>query len=188
MEIRDAVEADAPMLAQFNQQLIQDEWGGGSMSLEALTERMRRRITDDEYRVVLFHDRGNDIAYALVTADDESAFIHHFYVVPEHRGDGRGRQAMEMLLRDVIPQTARITLDVLANNESGRAFWASAGFSEYSVRMERLPTVLASERGVLAAFDEARPADLETTGHASSDANPGMDRRLDEPARERVAR
>ncbi len=188
MEIRDAVEADAPMLAAFNQQLVQDEWGGGSMSLEQLTERMRRRIVDDEYRVVLFRERGNDVAYALVTADDESAFIHHFYVTPDYRGEGVGREAMEMLFREVIPPTARVTLDVLANNESGRTFWRSAGFSDYSVRMERLPTVLASERGVPAAFDEARPGDLETTGHAISDANPGMDRGLDEPARPGAAR
>jgi ribosomal protein S18 acetylase RimI-like enzyme len=157
MEIREAVEADAPMLAQFNQQLIQDEWGGGTMSLEQLESRMRRRINDDEYRAVLFHERGNDVAYALVTSDDESAFIHHFYVLPEYRSGGIGREAMEILFRDVVPPTARVTLDVLANNESGRAFWRNVGFNDYSVRMERLPTVLASETGVLAAFDEARP-------------------------------
>lgn len=188
MEIRDAVEADAPMLAEFNQQLVQDEWGGGSMSLERLAERMRRRIIDDEYRVLLFHDRGNDIAYALITADDESAFIHHFYVLPEYRGDGRGRQAMDMLLRDVIPPTARVTLDVLAGNESGRAFWRDAGFTDYSVRMERTPTVLASSRGVPAAFDEARPANLETMGHARSDADVDMDRERDTPSRPHASR
>jgi GNAT superfamily N-acetyltransferase len=170
MESRDAVDADAPMLAQFNEQLVQDEWGGGSMSLERLEERVRRRINDDEYRVLLFRERGNDVAYALVTADDESAFIHHFYVVPEYRGEGIGREALDLLFREVVPPTARVTLDVLAANESGHAFWQSAGFTDYSVRMERLPTVLASERGVLAAFDEGRPADLATRGHASGDS------------------
>ena len=170
MEIRNAVEADAPLLALINQRLVEDEWGGGSTSLERLEERARRRINDDEYRVLLFHHRGNDVAYALLTVDDESAFIQHFYVMPEHRGDGIGRQAMELLLRDVIPPTARVTLDVLASNESGRAFWKSAGFNDYSVRMERAPTVLASETGVLAAFDEGRPADLPTRGHASGDS------------------
>jgi ribosomal protein S18 acetylase RimI-like enzyme len=170
MDIRDAVEADAPMLAGINARLIEDEWGGGTMSLERLEERMRRRINDDEYRVLLFHERGNDVAYALVTADDESAFIHHFYVMPDYRGDGLGREALELLFREVIPPTARVTLDVLASNESGRAFWRAAGFNEYSVRMERAPTVLASDTGVRAAFDEARPANLPTRGHASGDS------------------
>ena len=139
MTHRRAVEADVPMLAHFNQQLIEDEWGGGGMPLDRLEERIRRWLADDDYRAVLFEEQGATVAYALVSIDEDSAYVRHFYVVQEHRGGGVGRRAIDLLLRDVVPPTARITLDVLASNRGGYQFWRSVGFTDYSIRMERLP-------------------------------------------------
>ncbi|MGZ8469519.1 MAG: GNAT family N-acetyltransferase [Gemmatirosa sp.] len=141
MEYRVAVEADAPLLADINRQLIEDEWGGGGMSQDRLEERMRRWIAEDEYRAILFQQDGATVAYALVSVDDDSAYVRHFFVLPEHRGGGVGRRAVETLFRDVIPPTHRTTLDVLASNASGHQFWRSVGFSDYAIRMERLPSV-----------------------------------------------
>jgi GNAT superfamily N-acetyltransferase len=136
---RRAVEADAPFLADINRQLIADEWGGGGMSLERLEERMRRWLADDEYRALLFEEDGTTVAYALVSIDDDSAYIRHFFVLPEHRGGGTGRRAIETLFREVIPPTVRVTLDVLASNQAGHAFWRSVGFRDHAIRMERIP-------------------------------------------------
>jgi GNAT superfamily N-acetyltransferase len=140
MEYRLAVLADAPLLADINRQLIEDEWGGGGMSLEGLEARMRRWIADDEYRALLFLRDGATAAYALVSVDEDSAYVRHFFVLPAHRGAGVGRAAIETLLREVIPPTARVTLDVLARNTAGHGFWRSVGFSDYAIRMERLPS------------------------------------------------
>ncbi len=154
MEYRLAVEADAPLLADINRQLIEDEWGGGGMSLARLEARMRRWLADDEYRAVLFLRDGATAAYALVSLDDDSAYVRHFFVLPAYRGAGVGRGAIETLFHEIVPPTARVTLDVLASNTVGHRFWRSVGFSDYAIRMERLPPegaatpvdVLADER------------------------------------------
>jgi ribosomal protein S18 acetylase RimI-like enzyme len=139
MDYRNAVESDAPLLADINRQLIEDEWGGGGMSLDRLEVRVRRWLAEGEYRALLFHENGETVAYALLTADAESAYIRHFFVMPGHRGERVGQRAMDLLCRDVIPPTARITLDVLASNRGGYQFWRSVGFTDYTIRMERLP-------------------------------------------------
>ena len=137
MDYRFAVESDAPLLADINQQLIQDEWGGGGMPLASLEARMRRWIEEDEYRAILFQEEGATVAYSLVSIDEDSAYIRHFFVLHEHRGRGIGRRAIETLLRDIIPEGLRITLDVLASNRVGHRFWLAAGFTDYAIRMER---------------------------------------------------
>jgi GNAT superfamily N-acetyltransferase len=144
MEYRMAVESDAPLLAEINRQLIEDEWGGGGMSLEALEARIRRWLDDDEYRAVIFQQDGATVAYALVSLDEDSAYVRHFYVLRPHRGGGVGRLAVETLLREIIPATHRVTLDVLASNEVGHRFWRSVGFSDYAIRMERVPPAPAA--------------------------------------------
>lgn len=139
MEFRFGVESDAPLLADINRQLIEDEWDGGGMSLERLEARMRRWLAEDDYKAVLFLEDGETVAYSLVSIEDDSAFIRHFFVLHGHRGKGVGRRAMEILLREIVPPTARITLDVLASNHGGHQFWRSVGFADYAIRMERLP-------------------------------------------------
>ena len=139
MEYRHAVDADAPLLAEINHQLIQDEWGGGGMPLEHLERRMRRWIEEGDYKAILFLEDGETVAYSLVSIDDDSAYIRHFFVLHQHRGHGVGRRALELLLRDIVPRDVRITLDVLASNTVGHAFWRSVGFADYAIRMELLP-------------------------------------------------
>lgn len=139
MEFRYGVESDAPLLADINRQLIEDEWGGGGMSLERLEERMRRWIAEDDYKAILFQENGETVAYSLISVDEDSAFIRHFFVLHEHRGRGVGRQAIDTLFGEIIPREARVTLDVLASNVGGHQFWRSVGFRDYAIRMERLP-------------------------------------------------
>jgi GNAT superfamily N-acetyltransferase len=139
MEFRYATEDDAAFLADINRQLIQDEWDGGGMSLERLESRMRRWLADEEYRAVLFLESGEVVAYSLVSLDDDSVFVRHFFVLHDHRGKGVGRRAVEILLSEILPPAARVTLDVLASNATGHAFWQSVGFRDYAIRMERLP-------------------------------------------------
>ncbi|HEX8392881.1 MAG TPA: GNAT family N-acetyltransferase [Longimicrobium sp.] len=149
MEYRNAVQADVPLLAEINRQLIEDEWEGTSMSIQRLEQRMSRWLEDGDYRAILFLENGATVAYSLVSVDeDDSAFIRHFFVLREHRGAGVGRRAMQTLLRDIIPPTARVTLDVLASNAGGHQFWKSVGFRDYAIRMERVPSAdAAAESG-----------------------------------------
>ncbi|HET7229496.1 MAG TPA: GNAT family N-acetyltransferase [Longimicrobium sp.] len=147
MEFREADENDAPFLADINRQLIEDEWDGGGMSLERLERRMRRWITEGDYRAILFQEGGQTVAYSLVSVDEdgESAYIRHFFVLHAKRAGGVGRRAIELLFREIIPPTARVTLDVLASNHGGHRFWRSVGFSDYAIRMERHPAATAAD-------------------------------------------
>ena len=140
MDYRIAIDADAPLLAEINQQLIADEWGGGGMELEHLESRMRRWIEEGEYRAIIFLEEATTVAYALVSIDEDSAYIRHFFVLHSQRSRGVGRRAIALLLDEIIPPEIRITLDVLASNRVGHAFWQSVGFGDYAIRMERLPT------------------------------------------------
>ena len=47
----------------------------------------------------------------------------------------------------IIPPHVRVTLDVLASNRAGHRFWRSVGFTDYAVRMERVPAAAAAEPG-----------------------------------------
>ena len=100
---------------------------------------MRRWLAEGDYKAVLFLEDGETVAYSLVSIEDDSAFIRHFFVLHAHRGKGVGSRAMEILLREIVPPAARITLDVLASNQGGHQFWRSVGFTDYAIRMERLP-------------------------------------------------
>ena len=90
MDYRIAVDSDAPLLADINRQLIEDEWGGGGMPLEHLESRMRRWIEEGDYTAIVFLEEGRTVAYSLVSMDDDSAYIRHFFVLHEHRGRGAG--------------------------------------------------------------------------------------------------
>jgi GNAT superfamily N-acetyltransferase len=142
VEYRYAVQDDAPFLAEINRQLIEDEWDGGGMSLDRLEARMRRWLADDDYKAILFLEEGATVAYTLISVDEDSAYIRHFFVLKEHRGRGVGRRAIQFLFREIVPDTMRVTLDVLASNGTGHAFWRSVGFRDYAVRMER-PAIAA---------------------------------------------
>lgn len=139
MEFRYAEENDASFLADINRQLIEDEWDGGGMSLARLEERMRRWITEGDYKGILFLEDGAVVAYSLVSVDEDSAYVRHFFVLKEHRGKGVGGRAIQTLFAHIIPPTSRVTLDVLAKNVGGHRFWLSQGFHDYAIRMERLP-------------------------------------------------
>lgn len=158
MHYRAAVPNDAPTLADINRQLIEDEWGGGGMSLERLEARIRGWLEEDDHRALIFEEDGAMVAYALVILDEDSAYIRHFFVLRAHRGRGIGRRVMEVLLREVIPPGARITLDVLASNRTGHRFWRSMGFGDYSVRMERLPAGARATAGAAEGADSGDAA------------------------------
>jgi GNAT superfamily N-acetyltransferase len=127
------------------------------MSLERLEERMLRWIGDDEYRAVLFLEDDATVAYALVSLDEDSAYIRHFFVLKEHRGKGVGRRALDTLFAAVIPAGFRTTLDVLASNQGGHQFWRSQGFADYAVRMERLPAAVDGDADGVVPADHTLP-------------------------------
>jgi GNAT superfamily N-acetyltransferase len=138
MTHRAATLADCASLAELNHQLIRDEGHRNPMNVAELEQRMRSWLSGGEYRAILFEREGSPVAYALFRVEPDSRiYLRQFFVCRDKRRQGIGRQAVELLFSQVFPARTRVTLEVLAHNETGREFWAAAGFKNYSVCLER---------------------------------------------------
>lgn len=138
MTHREAAECDCSVLAEMNHQLIQDERHRNPMTVAELAERMRGWLSSGVYRAILFEHDSVPLAYALFrTEPDSSIYLRQLFVSRERRRQGVGSQAVELLFREVFPRTARVTVEVLADNQLGRAFWTAVGFQSHSICLER---------------------------------------------------
>ena len=138
---REATLDDCTILAEMNHHLIRDEGHRNPMTVPELAERMRGWFSAGGYRAILFEDGGCPVAYALFRTElDTNIYLRQFFVSRDRRRQGVGSQAVATLFREVFPAGVRVTLDVLAHNEAGASFWATAGFLRYSVCLERLST------------------------------------------------
>jgi GNAT superfamily N-acetyltransferase len=133
---RFAAEADSPVLASMNRQLIRDEGHRNRMTASELEQRMRAWLVSD-YRAVIFERGGTVAGYALFRSEPDHIYLRQFFVRPEFRRQGFGRAAMEWLVANAWNKTARIRIEVLAGNAEGIAFWSALGFRDYALTMER---------------------------------------------------
>jgi GNAT superfamily N-acetyltransferase len=138
MKFRAATEKDCARLAELNHQLIRDEGHRNPMSAAELEERMRGWL-GSEYQAVIFEEDGDWVAYALFREQPEEIYLRQFFVVADRRGRGIGCRAVEILRSQIWPGNKRLTVEVLAANERGAAFWRQAGYKDYSLKLEILP-------------------------------------------------
>jgi ribosomal protein S18 acetylase RimI-like enzyme len=134
---RIATTGDAVALARMNHQLIRDEGHRNPMTVSELEHRMKRWL-EGGYTAVLFEQAGEVVSYALFRSEEDAIYLRQFFVKRERRRRGIGRQAVRILLDDILAPARRITLEVLVGNSGARAFWNAAGFLDYAVTMEFL--------------------------------------------------
>lgn len=136
MTFRIATLDDCPLLAELNQQLLQDEEHRNRfMPLPQLEERMRGFLLG-EYRGVIFEEAGAVIAYALYREQPEEIYLRQLFVVRDRRRHGFGRRAVERLRSDLWPGNKRLTVDVLLHNAAAIAFWRAVGYQDYMLGLE----------------------------------------------------
>lgn len=138
MNYRTAGLSDVPLLAQMNQHLREDEQSRWSLTVPELERRMRD-LLESGCTAIIFEIGGVPVAYALYREVEGGIHLRQFFVSRDVRRQGVGRQAFDILLKRVWRSDARITLDVLVHNQRASDFWKALGFSEYAVRLERLP-------------------------------------------------
>ena len=139
MTFRPATQADCPLLAALNHQLIQDEGHHNQMTIPELEQRMRGWLAGD-YRAVIFEDAGEVVAYGLYREQPDSIYLRQFFVIRPCRRQGLGRRAGDMLRSQVWPKNSRFTVDVLIANQSAVAFWRSVGYTDYALSLEIVPS------------------------------------------------
>jgi GNAT superfamily N-acetyltransferase len=129
VDFRFAGEADLPLLAAWNEQLIEDERAVTRLDRAGLEARMRVWIAA-EYRAVLFEEAGQPVGYALFRPDEAGVYLRQFFVARERRRRGLGRRAVGLLLEYAFPRGCRVSLQVLNQNAAGLAFWRALGFAD----------------------------------------------------------
>ena len=134
MELRRAGPSDLPVLAELNHQLIRDEGHRNQMTVSELEGRLQAWL-DGEYQVHIFQLDSVIVGYALYREDGASIYIRQFFVRPEFRRQGHGRQAFEWLAQHVW-HDRRLRLDVLVGNQAAIAFWRALGFKDYCITLE----------------------------------------------------
>jgi len=137
MRFRVAADADVALLAELNHQLIADEGHRNAMTPPELEDRMRGWL-HSAYRAIIFELAGQPVAYALYRDDPDGIYLRQFFVARSQRGAGIGRTAIELLRAEIWPPGRRVTVEVLAANRRGYAFWTAMGFRDYAVTLELL--------------------------------------------------
>jgi len=145
LDWRPATADDAPLLAQMNARLIRDEGSRNPMTVPELTERMRGWLRSGSYQATLFSCGAQTVAYALHRKEDPGIHLRQLFVERSNRRHGIGRAALEILRSSVWPPGARVTVEVLATNPEGAAFWRALGFRDHATTLELAP-VEAPER------------------------------------------
>ena len=136
LRIDKATRAEAPLLAELNRQLDEDEPHPYPLSLAALNERMARWIETGEYDVLLFRSGGRVIGYAAWRMEDRGVHVRHFFICRDQRRQGLGRSIVKLLCRDVFPKDLPIQIDAAIGNKGGIAFWHAIGFRDIGLSME----------------------------------------------------
>lgn len=137
MHYRTATPADVPLLAHMNQHLREDEGSRYQPQPPDLERRMRDLLADG-YTAIIFEQDSAPVAYALYRPVEGGIYLRQFFVSRDYRRQGIGKQAVDLLMAQIWPPDARITLDVLVHNQHGLDFWKALGFSEYAVTLERV--------------------------------------------------
>jgi GNAT superfamily N-acetyltransferase len=140
VHFRNAGAEDAGTLAPLNAHLIRDEGHRNPMSVPQLAERMAIWLRGD-YRAVIFESSEAVVGYALYRPESDHVYLRQFFVVPEYRRRGVGRQALQWLWRNSWAEAPRLRIDVLVGNTVGAAFWRGVGFKDYCITMEMEPPI-----------------------------------------------
>lgn len=108
------------------------------MTVPELRERMRRWLAGD-YEAVVVRTGAEPLAYALFRETDDEVYLRQFFVRRDRRREGIGRAVVDILRSKCWPTPKRLTVEVLASNESAVAFWRAVGYSDYSLTLEIMP-------------------------------------------------
>lgn len=138
---RPATRADCALLAEWNHQLIHDEGHDNPMTVPELEERMRGWLRDG-CEAVIFEQAGLPVAYALYIEAADRVHLRHCFVARDRRRKGIGTAAIAILRERVWPHNKRLTVDVLARNAPGVAFWRATGYADYCLTLDIKPAAI----------------------------------------------
>ncbi|MFB6221685.1 MAG: N-acetyltransferase family protein [Halolamina sp.] len=151
MEIEPATMEEADRLADLWVELARDQRAHGS-HLDPETNRASVREGLARHIVTggVFVARAADgrLAGFVQFAPEEGSYeqdvergvVENLYVRPEHRGEGVGSELLARAEQALLDAGAdRVGLEVLADNEGARRFYARHGYEPHRVELEKSP-------------------------------------------------
>ena len=106
---------------------------------DIIEEHMKRKI--DTHHVLYFVEEGQEIGaaqYCTYQSEDGKCFILDFWIYPEYRGHGRGRQCFH-LLEERTRADGATYFELNAEEERRIRFWKSLGFKEHGLDEYDMP-------------------------------------------------
>ena len=82
---RYAAEADAPLLARMNWELIQDEGHRNKMTIPELAQRLPAWLSSGAYQAVVFECAGQADGYAMFRREAEFVYLRQFFIRRDRR-------------------------------------------------------------------------------------------------------
>ncbi len=145
LRCRSAGESELELLAKWNHQLIEDEGHRNPMSEEELKSRMKDWL-NGSYKCLVFDHAEKDVGYLLYREDSDKIYLRQLFVARDQRRRGFGKSMAQHCLDSFRSSEKRLTVEVLANNEAGIAFWRALGFRDYCLELE-FPIEKSSKQG-----------------------------------------
>jgi GNAT superfamily N-acetyltransferase len=142
IQLRRAGPTDAPVLAEMNRHLIEDEGSRNPMALAQLEARLYGWL-EGGWAVLLILADGDVAGYCVYQVrrdeyfpENVEVYLRQYFIRREFRGRGIGRAALRRIVAECCPPGATIVVDVLAGNPRGRRFWEQTGFEPYCTTMK----------------------------------------------------
>jgi GNAT superfamily N-acetyltransferase len=158
VNIRDATPGDDPVVARFQNDVLDELWRRPFPRPELDPDELRGKIAlvaDDAEPVGL--------AYGEILPNGV-AHLNIVYVVPERRREGIAKALLaEFAARARAEGAEHVTLDVDTTNEAGRAVWQRLGFREWALRLS------ASLAEVEARLGPAEAGESHASLHVQTD-------------------
>jgi ribosomal protein S18 acetylase RimI-like enzyme len=135
MQMKRALPAGVPQLAEMNKRLIEDEGHWNPMTVEELAVRMTGWL-EGEYTAYVVRLDDVIAAYALYRDDGDTTYLRQLYVERGSRRQGIATYLLDWLFAHEWTEKP-VRLDVLAHNEGAIAFYQTYGFRVGCLRMEK---------------------------------------------------
>jgi ribosomal protein S18 acetylase RimI-like enzyme len=148
-----ATEKDIPAIVKMHGELadyhsqMETFWKNGKQTKAAFTKGIKATLKRRDYYYLVIKFDGETVGYFLSTISTRGKNVMAFpkigniwdgFLLPEHRGCGLAKIAVEETLRWFKSRkVAFVTLGVATKNRLGLRAWKGLGFKEYSKTLQR---------------------------------------------------
>ena len=127
---------------------VEREWGWD--------EDTQRRLHDSRFLAQDFYviaSSGTDVGIISITVKPDCLHVHQLFVLPEHQGQGIGRDSMSIVIEAGNELSLPLRLRVLRVNPRAAAFYMRLGFAitgctDTHVMMQRNPEAVSHGTGL----------------------------------------